>query len=91
MSDRREIAAFILRIAGGTASATSRFSPDPLVSSIGVGVAGLVDLVATLVEKVGVTKAEEVLAGVVGEPAKPLSDEDLDANVAKVRAELGLE
>lgn len=90
MNEDKNTALVLLRVAAAAGKATADMSPDPLVSGIATGASGLIALVAKLVESVGVSKAEEVLQGLVGNPAKPITIADLDADVERVRRELGL-
>jgi hypothetical protein len=88
--DEKEVALMILRGAAAGAGVTATVSPDPIVSGIAKGSQALLGLVASLVDSVGQDKAKEILEKLVGDPAKPISEADLDADVARVRRELGL-
>lgn len=90
MSTERDIALSILRTATAGAETTAQFVSDPVVRGVAQGVGGLLSVVSTLVAEVGVSKAKGILERLIADPAKPLTDADLDANVARVKRELGL-
>ena len=65
-------------------------TPIPIASPIGNATAGLLELVAKLVERVGVAEAATVLQEVLDRPAEALTEHMLDEDVARVARELGL-
>lgn len=88
----REIAASIIRgVAAGAGVIGTVGIANPALSGITKGVELLLGFVATLVEKVGVSKAQDVLADLAKHPARPITNEELAEDVARVKRELGLD
>jgi hypothetical protein len=91
MSNEREIAASIIRgLATGAGVVGTAGSANPTLGGIAKGVELLLGFVATLVEKIGTDKAAEVLADLSKHPARPITNEELAEDVARVKRELGL-
>jgi hypothetical protein len=87
--DRDQAAAWI-RAAGAGAKVIADASADPttkLVSGIG---AGVLELAAALVEKLGVDNAKKVLEELAANPAKPITKEELDEDLARVKQKFGI-
>ena len=88
----REVAATILRsLAAGAGVVGTAGAANPLISGTSKGIELLLGFVATLVEKVGVSKATDVLADLAKHPARPITNEELDEDVRRVKHELGLD
>lgn len=88
--DDRKIAASIIRGAGAAAQVTAGAVGDPMVKGVATATGVLFELVAGLVEKLGVGKAEEVLKDLAANPAKPITEAELAAQVARIKAEFGV-
>lgn len=89
MSGEREIASAIIRSVGGGLEAAGALSGDPVAGGITKGAGALLSLVAQLVEKLGREKAEEVLRELAANPAQPITDEQLGADVERIKREFG--
>lgn len=90
LDPERRIASAVLRSMAGTAGTIAQASGDPLVSGVSISVGGILGLVAALVESVGHQRVEEMLRQLAANPAKPITPEQLAADVARVKAELGV-
>lgn len=86
----RELAVTLIRGTAVAAGVTASASSDPFISAAATGTQAVLMLVARLVESVGRQKAEEVLRELLADPARELTDAELDANVRRVKDELGL-
>lgn len=88
----REIAAGIIRgLAAGAGVVGTAGAANPVISGVSKGVELLLGFVATLVEKVGVEKATDVLAELSKHPARPITNEELADDVDRVKREFGIE
>lgn len=91
MSNEREIAAGIIRgLAAGAGVVGTAGAANPVISGVSKAVELLLGFVATLVEKVGVAKASDILADLSKHPARPITNEELAEDVARVKRELGV-
>ena len=91
MSDESKTAATIIRSIASTASTVGAIAvADPIAGGVVKGVSGLLEVVANLVERLGTQKAEEVLRELDKNPAQPITEEQLKADVEKVKREFGI-
>jgi hypothetical protein len=89
--EERQITATVLRgLATGAGVVGTLGAASPELAAATKGAALLFELVAQLVEKLGKDKAAEILAELVGNPAQPITEEQLAADVARVKREFGI-
>lgn len=89
--DDRDLASTIIRVAANSAgTVVGAFTSNPAVKGATIGVVALMNLIADLVQSVGRKRAEEILEQLVANPARPLTEEQLAADVEWVKAEFGI-
>jgi len=86
----RDIAATVIRSVAAGTTIVAKLDPDPSTKVAADGAAELLGLVASLVQNVGRGKAEEILRQLVEHPARPITDDELKADVERIKAEFGV-
>lgn len=87
----RQIAATVIRATAIGLRASAEITPDPMAKGIMLGSAAATDLLAMLIENVGVSKAQDIMKELNEHPATPITDAELDADVAAVKREFGID
>lgn len=89
--EERKLAADVLNGLAGGLTGIGSTVPDATTAGITTGVGGVLKIVAALVSQVGTEHAIHILNNVVDNPARALSNADLDDDVRAVLDELGLD
>lgn len=90
-TNEREIAAGIVRaVADNASSIVTAISPDPGVAAAVAGAKVGFGLLATIIEKFGTDKTNEILAELAEHPATEISDAELEEDVQAVLRKHGV-
>lgn len=90
MSEREVASAIIRGLAIGAGVVGTAGAANPTLGAASKGIELALNFLATLVEKIGVDKATDVLAELSKHPARPITNEELEADVDRVKREFGL-